>query len=177
MRWCRIIQKRNFNKEDLAVSPVIAILLMTCVTTSAFSVIPIYMSSMPDFAFELDDPTSIGNGETPVSEFVPLEILDIDPDALYLAGQGKSVTCYVQLPDEYDVQDINCETILLNYVVSGGQTDIGDYDYDGVSDLMVKFDRDEVVDILEPGDNVELTITLELIDGRQVMGTDYIKVM
>ena len=66
---------------------------------------------------------------------------------------------------------------MLNYDVPIDHTDIGDYDHDGVSDRMVKFDRKKVIDILEAGDNVKLTVTLELIDEKKVMGTDYIKVI
>ena len=56
-------------------------------------------------------------------------------------------------------------------------TDVGDYDSDGVPDLMVKFDRSNAQDMLEPGDEVELTVSGQLTDGTTFEGTDTIRVI
>jgi len=56
-------------------------------------------------------------------------------------------------------------------------TDVGDYDSDGVSDLMVKFDRSDVQDVLEPGNEVEVTVSGQLTDGTSFEGTDTIRVI
>jgi hypothetical protein len=37
-------------------------------------------------------------------------------------------------------------------------TEIGDYDEDGIPDLMVKFDRSAVQELADVGENVELTV-------------------
>ena len=105
--------------------------------------------------------------------------IDIDPDTLNLKSKGKWITCYIELPDGYDVTKINISTILLNDTTpaEGHPTDIGDYDNDDVPDLMVKFDRQDVIAILEPGDNVEIKITGELNDGTHFEGIDYIRVI
>ncbi len=42
---------------------------------------------------------------------------------------------------------------------------------------MVKFDRQDVIDILEVGGSVTITITGELNDETQFEGTDYIRVI
>jgi len=42
---------------------------------------------------------------------------------------------------------------------------------------MVKFDRQDVIDILEPGDNVAITVTGKLFDETLFEGTDYIRVI
>lgn len=106
-------------------------------------------------------------------------IVDIDPDTLNLNSSGKWITCYIELPDGCHVEDINISTILLNDVIPAEDhpTDIGDYDNDGIPDLMVKFDRQAVQDILEPGDGVEIKITGELNDGTKFEGLDYIRVI
>ena len=60
-------------------------------------------------------------------------------------------------------------------------TEIGDYDDDGIPDLMVKFNRTMVSDfILSKGityGNVTLTISGNLTDGTPFEGTDVIKVL
>ena len=43
--------------------------------------------------------------------------------------------------------------------------------------LMVKFDRSNVQDMLEPGDEVEVTVSGQLTDGTTFEGTDTIRVI
>jgi len=110
----------------------------------------------------------------------PLEAeIDIDPDTLNLNSKGKWITCYIELPEGYEVNDIDVGTVMLNETVPAEPkpTEIGDYDDDGIPDLMVKFDRSEVKDILEPGDAVPITVTGALTDGPSFEGTDTIRVI
>jgi len=105
--------------------------------------------------------------------------IDIDPNTLNLNSTGNWITCYIELPEEYNVSDINISTILLNNTVSAEShpTNISDYDNDSIPDLMVKFDRQDVIDILEVGDSVEISVSGKLFDGTRFEGTDYIKVI
>lgn len=105
--------------------------------------------------------------------------IDIDPDTLNLKNKGKWITCYIELPDGYNVTNITVSTILLNDVVPAEDhpTNISDYDNDSIPDLMVKFDRQAVQDILEAGDNVEIIVAGELIDGTYFSGIDIIRVI
>ena len=68
---------------------------------------------------------------------------------------------------------------MLNDVVSAEThpTNIGDYDNDGIIDRMVKFDGQNVINILKLGDNVEIKITGELVDETRFEGMDYTKVI
>jgi len=104
--------------------------------------------------------------------------VDIAPDVLNLKSKGKWITVYIEFPQNYDLADINVSTIKLNDTVSAElkPASIGDYDDDGILDLMVKFDRGEVTSILEAGDYVEVKISGELNDGTKFNGTDYITV-
>lgn len=104
--------------------------------------------------------------------------VDIEPDTLNLDGKGKWITCYIELGESYDVADIDVSTIELNGTVPAEEkpADIGDYDEDNIPDLMVKFDRDSVQEILEVGDEVEIVITGELT-GTSFEGTDTIRVI
>ncbi|MFQ6115555.1 MAG: hypothetical protein ACE5NG_15960, partial [bacterium] len=95
--------------------------------------------------------------------------VDIKPDTLNLIGKGKWTTTYIELPEGYNVSDIDVSSISLNGTVPvdlDAPTDIGDYDEDDVSDLMVKFDRAAVTSYIQsvvgPQDRfgaVTLTIT------------------
>jgi hypothetical protein len=105
--------------------------------------------------------------------------VDFDPDTLNLKSKGDWVTVYIELPDGYDVNNIDISTIMLNDVVPAElhPTEIGDYDDDGIPDLMIKFNRASVIAIVDPGDSVEIKITGALLDGTAFEGTDTIRII
>jgi parallel beta-helix repeat protein len=131
-------------------------------------------------------------------ELVPLEVLlqaisntnnpvmpaflDIDPDTLNLRSKGKWITAYIELPKGYEVADIDCSKIRLEDTILADSCDrplesvIGDYDEDGILDLMVKFSRADVQLLLDSNE-VELTVTGELYDGTPFKGFDVIRVI
>ena len=104
--------------------------------------------------------------------------IDFDPDTLNLKSKGKFVTVYIELPPGYDVSQIDVSSITLNGTVPAldKPTKVGDYDSDGVPDLMVKFDGAAVQDLLTPGSQVEITITGE-VTGIGFEGSDTIRVI
>jgi len=103
--------------------------------------------------------------------------VNIDPDTLNLSSQGKWVTCYIELPEDYEVSDIDIESLSLEGVLEVQQSDI----QDGV--LMVKFDRQDLVDYLDfvlgvvPPAEGELVVTGNLTDGTPFEGRDTIWVI
>ncbi len=105
--------------------------------------------------------------------------VDIDPDTLNLNSKGKWITCYIELPEDYDVEDIDISTIKLNEQVPAESRPmgIGDCDDDGIAELMVKFDRSAVQGILEAGNEVEITVSGELEDDMKFEGSDTIRVI
>jgi len=113
-----------------------------------------------------------------VPEPIPAPI-DIDPDALNLKSEGKWITCYIELPEGYDVADIDVSTVVLNDLVPAESrpTGILDHDGDGILELMVKFSRSAVQGLLGTADEAELTVTGELADGTPFEGADTIKVV
>ncbi|MFQ6089042.1 MAG: Ig-like domain-containing protein [Candidatus Methanofastidiosia archaeon] len=105
--------------------------------------------------------------------------IDFDPDTLNKKSKGKYVTVYIELPEGYDVSDIDLSTVLLNETVSLESKffEVGDHDNDGIPDLMIKFLRASVIAILDPGDSVEIRIIGNLSDGTEFEGTDTIRVI
>jgi len=117
------------------------------------------------------------------TEIIPIiqTTINFDPEALNLDSKGQWDTVYIELPvgHGYNVSDINFGSIMLNVQVQAEAKpiEIGDYDEDGIPDLMVKFNRTAVQSILEVGEKVEITISGTLIDGRVFEGKDTIKVI
>jgi hypothetical protein len=117
-----------------------------------------------------------------VVEYDPAPVaatIDVKPDTLNLKSAGKWITCHIELADDYDVGEIAISTVQLNGQVSAEPqpTQVGDYDADGAADLMVKFDRAAVQEILEVGDAVLITVTGQLEGGESFLGTDAIRVI
>jgi hypothetical protein len=118
--------------------------------------------------------------------------IDIDPDTLNLKSNGSWITAYIELPESYDVNEIAIGSIKLTVaenefaVDPAAPTAIGDYDNDGIPDLMVKFDRTAIVDWLNvvdvdneedgPADVLELKIAGE-VEGFYFEGSDTIKII
>jgi len=112
--------------------------------------------------------------------------VDINPDTLNLRSRGKWITAYIELPDGYDVGDIDVSSILLNGTIRvdpEAPTTIGDYDSDDIPDLMVKFKLTEVVVLIlnciepeEKFDEAILTIT-GTINGIPFEGSDTIRII
>ena len=120
----------------------------------------------------------IGGG----NESIPASI-DIKPDTLNTKSKGKWITCYIELSDDYSVEDIDVVTLtqcksdpLYSPLAMVGPSEVGDHDDDGIPDLMVKFDRQELIPFLKVGD-AELTVTGELVDGIPFEGSDTIRVI
>jgi hypothetical protein len=105
--------------------------------------------------------------EAPIAEAT----IDIDPNTLNLKSRGRWITTYIELSEGYNVNLIDVSTILLEDTISAQlrPTSIGDYDDDGIPDLMVKFDRSDVIDMLSPG-TYNLKVTGELEDGSFFKG-------
>jgi len=78
----------------------------------------------------------------------------------------------------FDVSDIVISSLKLNDSVSAltKPVKIGDYDEDGIADLMVKFDRQQVIEILGSGTQMVI-LTGRLSDGRLLAGIDFIRVI
>lgn len=126
----------------------------------------------------------------------PTAHVHINPDTFNLKTTMNWVTGYIELPEGYDVMDIDATTILLNGTIPpeldpryGFVTDpdeyITDYNNDAILERMVKFDKDEVksliMDYLDLNGwrfrDITLTVSGEFYDGTQFEGSDSIRVI
>lgn len=113
-------------------------------------------------------------------------VLDINPDTLNRKSNGKWVTAYIELPEGFNVENIDTGTVSVTAIdenaldepiaAEAKPTATGDYDSDGIPDLMVKFNRDTLITLLNAGDR-KITISGELSDGTVFEGSDTIRVI
>jgi len=116
----------------------------------------------------------LGPGESKLVAHV-----DVDPDTLNLKSEGTGVTCYIELPAGFDVGEIDVSTVMLNGQVPAelAPTEVGDYDGDGIADLMVKFDRAATNATLEVAEVVQISVGGQLNDGTEFEDTDVVRVI
>jgi len=96
----------------------------------------------------------------------------IVPRTINLASKGKWITCYIWLHEDYNVADIDPNSILLEEEIEPDE-----YSVDQQKQVAVlRFSRSDVQEILNVGE-VELTITGQLTDGTVFEGTDVIRVI
>jgi hypothetical protein len=105
-------------------------------------------------------------------------VVDFQPDVLNLGSQGQFVTVYVELPEGFEASQIDVSSLMLNTSVPALSTpvEIGDYDSDGIADLMVKFARQQVAEVLEVGEQI-VYLAGRLADGTLFAGIDTIQVL
>jgi len=90
--------------------------------------------------------------------------LDFDPDALNLKSNGRWVTCYIELSEGYDPNDIDPSSVSFMDSIPAVEHPCGvcDYDEDEIEELMVKFPRADVGAMLAPGDSVEIWVSAQV---------------
>ena len=111
--------------------------------------------------------------------------VDIDPDTLKIKSKGVWITAYIELHDTYEVGDIDVSSIKLKIgkdTITAAMipAEIGDYDSDGIADLMVKFDRGTLIQYLMnqgiSSGNVTLTVDGQ-INANFFSGIDSIRII
>ncbi len=125
-----------------------------------------------DTIYDGDDPSWHVRGIIELSEPAIEAVIDIYPDTLNLTSRGRWITCYIWLPEGYDVAAIDPDTILLEGELEAAWSWIDEEE----QVLMVKFSRSEVQEMLQPGE-IELTVTGELLNGTKFEGSDTVRVI
>jgi len=129
----------------------------------------------------------------------PIEAtINIDPDTLNVKSNGQWISAYIELPEGYDVANIDLATVLLIYdsfdlsaendpqygFVTDPQSYLLDHDEDGIIEHLVKFDRYALRDYLGEADltdgdkfyEVTLVVAGE-VGGNAFEGSDTITVI
>jgi len=120
-------------------------------------------------------------GNLTISNFIQTATIDIDidPNTLNLKSSGKWVTAYIESTD-FDVEDIDIGTVKLEGTITAETqpVEVGDYDNDGIPDLMVKFNRQALIEYLDGLTGpVELTVSGLLYGSIIFNGSDTIEVI
>jgi len=107
--------------------------------------------------------------------------VEIEPKTFNLQSKGKLLTCHIWLPEDYNVADIEPNSVFLE----GEPNDIyAEWIWynEKQNIVMAKFNRSEVQQILDVEDIIEigeaeLTVSGELDNGMVFVGTDVIRVI
>ena len=118
--------------------------------------------------------------------------VDVNPDTLNLKSNGEWITVYIELPEGYDVEAINIASLQLtlegqSFIVDmNAPSTVNDYDGDMIPDLMVNFNRAELVtylgvenyytEIIDENSLVEFLIT-GTVAGTPFEGSDWIRII
>jgi len=96
----------------------------------------------------------------------------IVPRTINLSNKGKWITCYIWPPEDYDVADIDPNTVLLQDEIKAEQLSVNEQQQVAIA----RFSREQVQAILSIG-QVELSITGLLTDETAFEATDVIRVI
>jgi hypothetical protein len=144
-----------------------------------------YTSWMDAVQLEKSDTVSPFHTDFPSCPGVTVSAtVNIGPDTLNLKSQGQRITCYIELPEGFNPEDIDFSTTMLGDTVPAElePTEVGDYDGDNIIERMVKFNRQAVINYLvglgvQHKDEVVLTIAGTLNDGTPFEGKDTLRVI
>jgi hypothetical protein len=102
-------------------------------------------------------------------------IVDVKPDTIRRSSDLKVITAYIELPGA-PLEQVDVATVTANGVPANpGPVALGDYDSDGVPDLMVTFDAAAVLATLPDGE-AAVMVSGELMEGTILKGSDTVRV-
>jgi nitrous oxidase accessory protein NosD len=106
-------------------------------------------------------------------------VVDTESDWLSLDRKEDWITVYIELPAGLLVNEIEVPTLRLNDTVSPQNKNFftGDYDKDGIPDMMIKFSRQKVSQVFQSGEEVELIVSGSLKNGLLFEGSLSLKVI
>ena len=107
-------------------------------------------------------------------EFPIIAAVALTPKTLNLTSNGNWINCSIELPAEYDITNIDTESILLNHSIKAARARIEILD----NKLTVKFDRRSLQNALAAAQGqVSLNVTGRLTNDKIFEGTDNIRIL
>lgn len=108
--------------------------------------------------------------------------VNITPETLNLKSQGKFITASIKLPEGFNVNQIDGNTVKISAIdeqpiepICADKTMEAGIESENC--LLAKFERRDLIDVLSPGDGVKITIEGLLAGGEKFAGVDTIKVI
>lgn len=108
--------------------------------------------------------------------------VNITPRTINLKSLGKFITASIELPNEFNVNQIDGNTVQISAIdehsiepISADKTRVEGIESD--SCLLAKFDRRDLRNVLVPGDEVNITIEGLLTSGEKFTGIDTLRVI
>jgi len=108
--------------------------------------------------------------------------VNITPKTLNLKSMGNFITASIELPDGFNVNQIDGNTVQISAIdgdaieaISADKTRVEEIESDNC--LLAKFERGDLISVLSPGDEVKITIEGLLTSGEKFTGVDTIRVI
>ncbi len=103
-------------------------------------------------------------------------VVDIKPDTLNRSANREFITAYIEIRDQ-SLEQIDLTSITANGVAAlPSPTTLGDYDANGIPDLMVKFDAQAVMAPLPDGEAI-IVVSGKFLNGNAFEGSDSVRVI
>ena len=99
--------------------------------------------------------------------------IEIHPETLNLTSTGRWITCHIWFPEDYEVGDIDPNSVLLEDEIQAESLYVDEQHQVAIA----KFNRSEIQNFLELASEVKLTVSGHFLDGTYFLGTDTIKVI
>jgi hypothetical protein len=118
--------------------------------------------------------------------------LKLEPNTLNLKSNGNYITAFIELPSSHDINEVEISSITLQVAGCSYSVDlsaainIGDYNGNGISDLIIKFQRQPVVNNLKildystfSGKSIEMNFVVSgsLADGTSFGCSDTLSIL
>ncbi|MFX1413445.1 MAG: hypothetical protein ACFFA2_06350 [Promethearchaeota archaeon] len=134
----------------------------------------LFITSYSEEITEIDKAMGTFQEEEKKKSKTIIATINIHPGRLNCKSKGKWILAYISLPPpyEYDVNEININTISLNQIIVPEMRpcSIKVINNDNIPELMVKFDRSTLIDLLEPQQFCQIEITGKLCNGIKFKG-------